>query len=589
MNLHARLPMRLLFFSIIMLFQFSCSKDSDLLSDYVLLDTLNSEVFGNIIQDDVYQVSLKGNVVLDVLANDNFVEEAEVAITETSSPSNGIIEINNDKTLTYIQNSSGDSDDSFTYTTEVSNPDGTVDTITGNVTVKDIDYGEVKAFPTAFGAGAYVTGGRGHQLVKVSNLNDSGPGSLREALSSGNRTIVFNVSGTIKLLSTLYCNGSNITIAGQTAPAGGITLTGRRVQFGGNPAPENIIIRYLSIRPEFRVAEQDAFSVAAGKNIIIDHVSISWGTDEVFSFEVSANNVTMQRMLIAESNKTGTLLGGSNDVGLNDNLSAHNNLWYNISHRFPNINTNGRADVINNIIYNWNYRLINAYGGMGLNHINNYYFRQKDGNYVKTLNKYNGAQRDKSPQIYTSGNLVLPGILTDSNADNWPIWSTFSTWSYGGIKYTLKNSQPVPIEFKTNLQHPLLGAPLPFQSAKAAFNDVTKDVGNNKRVDEKGNVVLNQHRLDVNWLNRVISDNPTYYKYNSMTDISSSQYYKNFMASVSSNPINSHSPGYDSDNDGMPDVWEISRGFDPNTADHNSDSNGNGYTNLEEYLNLVDF
>ena len=249
-------------------------------------------------------------------------------------------------------------------------------------------YDELKAFPTAYGAGAYASGGRGGQVIHVTNLNDSGPGSFRAAVTaSGPRIVVFDVSGTIENLSTLAITNGDLTIAGQTAPAGGITITGYRTQFSGC---NNLIVRFLRFRPVFRTTERDAVSVGSCTNYIFDHISVSWGTDEIISMETDVNNATFQRMLIAEGNKTASLLGNSDDPARSENFSMHDCLFYNISHRFPNVNSNGRVDVINNVVYNWRLRLVNALGGISLNHLNNYYMRGSLSDTNLKLNKYNG-------------------------------------------------------------------------------------------------------------------------------------------------------------------------------------------------------
>lgn len=596
MKLHPSNLVKVILLNFALFLSISCNKDSDLLAEFVVEDPQN--IF---LKDLVIATMANQPIVIEPLGDKPPKEPEKIIITAVSSPNMGMAEVKEDNTITYTPDTDKTGTDVFDYTARIINPDETVSTETNKITVNvtdiaNIDYGPLKAFPSAYGAGANASGARASKtatVYHVTNLNDSGPGSLREGISGpgtkNNRYIVFDVSGTIYLRSTLHCHASNITIAGQTAPAGGITLAGARMQFGGNPAPTNIIIRYLTIRPDFKVAEQDALTIYNSKNIILDHVSISWGTDEVFSFAGDVNNVTMQRMLIAESNKTGTILGNTNAPGNGDQFSIHNNLWYNISHRFPNVSTNGQADIINNVVYNWNHRLVNAMGGLKLNHINNYYFRQKSNSYTNNLNKYNGSLRSKSPQIYTAGNLIMPNIFTDPSADNWSLWTSFGSWTNDLTSFIGTKTQALPITFKSQNQHALLGVPLPVQSADAAYKDVVYDVGNNKRIDQYGNVIRQIDKIDLIYLQNVRNDTPTNYTYGSKTQIPNLAHYLDFKNSISDIPENKHPSTHDTDGDGMPDEWEKLRGFDPNKKDHNEDKDGNGYTNLEEFLNLVDF
>ncbi|MGI9550955.1 MAG: Ig-like domain-containing protein [Aurantibacter sp.] len=585
---------------------FSCSKDTDLLADYVISESPHAIVVRNLAADDTFFSYGADTVVIDVLSNDTFIDPDKAVIVKTSNPANGVVVINENRSLIYTPNeasgeesgSSGNEEtviDSFTYTTEVVDENEETTTVEATVTVKDSpDYGELKAFPTAYGGGSNTSGARGAgsgaTVYVVSNLNDSGPGSFKDAVSKSNRYIVFSVSGTIDLSDNFNSNANNLTIAGQTAPAGGITITGEGYNtFQG----DNIIIRHLTFRPDFITSEADGTSMVSTNDFIVDHCSVSWGTDEIMSAELICTDGTFSRNLFAEGNKTGMLLGGSTKPRNSQNLSAHNNLWYNISHRFPNVNGHGRSDVINNVVYNWEYRLVRAQGGgMQLNHINNYYFRQRKNNYNKTLHKFSGGETSPAPpKIYTQGNLILPGILTDPNADNWFTWTSFGNWSYGGETYTLENSRPLPAsDFKVNTPYPLIGHDLPIKSAAQAFNDVTSDVGNNKRIDESGNVIPQVDDIDAIFLSRIVNDSPVDYGgYQNMTYIPNSPHYKAFQNSVSSTPVNTHPSDYDTDKDGMPDEWEIIRGFDPNKQDFNEDLDGNGYTNLEEFINLVDF
>ena len=184
-------------------------------------------------------------------------------------------------------------------------------------------------------------------------------------------------------------------------------------------------MRYIRIRPDYNTStEGDAVNFLNCSDVILDHVSVSWGSDEVLSVTGDSDRITIQRTLIAEG-KTGSILGDSDNPGLSDNLSIHTSLYYNITHRFPNLNTTTRGDILNNVIFNWKYRLSTNMGGQKLNHINNYYSQgcltEWDSNGARMRLDFKGS----IPSIYTSGNLVMPTLQTSTNSNNWNMWQFF--------------------------------------------------------------------------------------------------------------------------------------------------------------------
>ena len=459
-------------------------------------------------------------------------------------------------------------------------------------------FGEsVKAFPTAYGAGAYATGGRGKTVYVVDNLNDSGTGSFRQALEDTRTTdggiITFSVSGTIVLTTKLdFRNQDNITIAGQTAPDGGITIVGSNdVARFELVNVNNFIMRYIRFRPDYTAyptTEIDSFYLYNCGNYIIDHCSFSFGTDENADAGIG-DTYTWQRNLFADSNKTGMIMGA--DVALSANQSFHNNMFYNCSHRFPNYQSDGRVDVINNVIWNYRTRISVSQGGHDLNHIGNYYQYFRDDppadearwNLWYPFNQTLGdGTISEYPTIYTSGNYIS-NVLTDLNADNYVTWR----WRLDpvGSPYAgaAANSQ-LTTDFKTTTQFPLLGSQVVVQTALEALEDVKFNVGANGRLDEDGLAIAEIDDLDTIYLSN--TQNSIRVDYTPETNLATAQWTA-FQASVSTTPINSHGAGYDTSGDGMPDAWKTAKGLNPATDDSLYDW-GNGYIGCEEFLNEID-
>jgi len=362
------------------------------------------------------------------------------------------------------------------------------------------------AFPSATGAGAYVTGGRGMAVFKVTNLNENGAGSLSQAIndarSNGGGIVVFTVSGTIELTTVMSKSDvNNITIAGQTAPEGGITITGNKMDM---VRWNNFIIRYIKFRPDYNPPTniEDGARFYDCTNGIVDHCSFSWGKDEVVSSTGfnTTHTITWQRNLIAEG-KTGSLFGDSDNPDGSYDLSFHNNAYYNITHRFPNINSSGRADHINNVVFNWNYRLSYFGGDIELNSMNNYYVPGCKTTYDDFVNKV-AYRAQHTPEIYTSGN-IIQGMFEDPTADNWPLFEWFLPVNGGPYGGSAQDSQ-LTTDYQVANQFQLLGRALEIQTASDAFADVTTDVGSNAYLDQDGNKVDNVDSLDTMYLSNII-------------------------------------------------------------------------------------
>jgi pectate lyase len=206
----------------------------------------------------------------------------------------------------------------------------------------------VLAFPGAEGFGRYTTGGRGGDIVHVTNLNDAGKGSLRDAVSKPNRIVIFDVSGIINLKSVLVFS-KNLTVAGETAPGEGVVLYGNRVSFSG---ANNLICRYLRIRMGTQGSDgKDAAGVADGANMIFDHLSVTWGRDENFSINSTTSyNITIQNSIIGQGLQNHSC-GGLIQTGIQHGITLFRNLYIDNKTRNPKVK--GLNQFVDNVIYDW--------------------------------------------------------------------------------------------------------------------------------------------------------------------------------------------------------------------------------------------
>ena len=439
------------------------------------------------------------------------------------------------------------------------------------------------AFPGAEGFGKYTTGGRGGRVLIVSNLNDDGEGSLRKAVAAkGPRIVVFNVSGTIHLQSRLFIKG-DITIAGQTAPGGGICVADHPVSISG----DNVIVRFLRFRMGDRYQNKgmvdgsgsdDAFSSSGRKNVIIDHCSMSWSTDEVCSV-YKGDSTTLQWNLITEPlNYSYHFETGDKDfehhgyggIWGGTHFSAHHNLIAHCNSRTPRFNgvrlgeTDELADFRNNVIYNWGHN--NVYGGENgkYNIVNNYYKygpETKKNVQSRIVNPTKGANTS-SPygSFYVAGNYI--------DGDNKTTAS-----NYLGIhvdKATTEREKQMAIASRA---FPVIS--IREQSAREAYKMV---------LQYAGAVLPQRDTLDQRVINEVANRTGRF------IDVQGGYPHGTvYEKTVNAWPsLKQESPLMDTDQDGMPDEWEIKNKLNINDpGDASLYSVHQSYTNIEMYINSL--
>ena len=480
---------------------------------------------------------------------------------------------------------------------------------------------DAPAFPGAEGHGRYVTGGRGGTVVHVTNLNDSGTGSLRSAVSGSNRIVVFDVAGVIALKSDLTIKG-NVTILGQTAPSPGITLRYYTVRPNGN----NIIMRFIRIRRGEEKNVNDGADATWCRNftgIILDHCSFSWSIDEVASF-YDNNNFTLQWCTLGESlNNAGHGKGAHGYGGIwgGKLASFHHNLICHVNNRSPRFNgarynwtgyTSNKlysqyqwkntmqaenVDFRNCVVYNCGNGCYGGPGGGQINIVNNYY---KTGpaattNRITTASVANSTSAKDYEWCWTmfSRYYISGNQLNNTSNAGWNYVNYDSgSYTFNGEHYTpdpnhyygddvtyVKNTtgtdcvsmvltEPAPIgEITTHTAAMAYDKVLQYAGASLYPDDVDTryfDEAKNGISTYKGSVTGKAGRIDL------------------VSDVNG---YTEETFGTGSRP-----DGFDTDNDGMPDAWETANGLNPNDASdaktYSLDSKG-WYTNIEVYANSL--
>lgn len=398
------------------------------------------------------------------------------------------------------------------------------------------------AFPGAEGFGKYAVGGRHGKVYHVTNLNDSGAGSLRDAVSQPNRIVVFDVAGVIQLKSRLVFK-NNLYVAGQTAPGEGITVYGNGVSFSG---ANNTIVRYLRFRMGVGGdSGKDAAGVANGTNMIFDHLSVSWGRDETFSISPDGKgelgNITLQNSIISQGLQT-HCAGGLVQA---DNITLYRNLYADNDTR--NAKIKGKNQYVNNIVYNW------ASGCfiMGGDSEGTHYANAQGNLFINGPsgggNAFGGANADF--HIYATDNWqdkdkdgkLAPYEIPRSEYSGGPTFMTSPMEAYD-----------LPIASATALLEeslPTVGASLPYRDfADWYVLDEVRSLG------KKGGFISREESLP-------------------------------FGAPTSWN-LWAGNKKTDTDGDGMPDAWETANGTDP-AKDDAMTLAANGYANIENYINSI--
>jgi pectate lyase len=455
-----------------------------------------------------------------------------------------------------------------------------------NMRIGDDTSGDPLAFPGAEGYGKFTIGGRGGKVYEVTNLNDSGPGSLRTAVeASGPRVVVFRVSGTIALTNKLTIRNPYITIAGQTAPGDGICVKGYPFSIGA----DEVIIRNIRFRlgDELNV-EDDALGGRYQKNIIIDHCSSSWSVDECLSI-YACENVTIQWTMLYESLYNSAHEKGAHGFGGiwgSNNSTYHHNLLAHHSSRNPRFATGaGNNDYRNNVIYNWGYN--SCYGGENndignntqffmVNMVANYYkpgpattpgnisHRIANPSYRETVDNYG--------KWYISDNYMHGSTVV--TADNW----NGGVQPSGGTEHLslLKLSQPWP------------SMPIRQHTAYDAYEVVLEYVGAiAPKRDQADSRIVNEVRGGY-----ATYEGATYKKDKRVPDPNIPCGIIDSQKDVDGWPeLNSQPASPDTDKDGIPDIFEDAYGLDRNDSADGADYTLDPlkrYTNLEVYLhNLV--
>lgn len=435
----------------------------------------------------------------------------------------------------------------------------------------------VVSFPGAEGFGRYTTGGRGGKVYIITKLTDDGSeGTLRYALNQkGPRYVIFKTGGTIYLESPLKIKEGNVTIAGQTAPGEGITVANYETFVGA----DNVIIRYMRFRMgDQKNFEGDALGARFIKNLMVDHCSMSWSTDETVSI-YNNENTTLQWCVIAESLRNSAHQKGAHGYGGiagGKFASFHHNMYAHHDSRNPRLGEYAGSkfaltdltDFRNNVIYNWGHNNIYGGEGMNVNIVNNYY---KPGPATKTKERIVAIDKNEKPEteVYNIwGKYYINGNVIEGNPevskDNW------TEGVFAQIKATYNITEKDKSALKINQPHDIQNN-VKTDSPKDAYDKILNI----------GGASLVRDAVDLNVLKDVKNGNFTYNgsKGSSHGIIDSQKDVGGFPDLKPGIPL------LDSDDDGMPDEWEIKHQLNPKVANASGRDLDKNYDNIEVYFN----
>ena len=403
---------------------------------------------------------------------------------------------------------------------------------------------QLPAFPGAEGFGKFATGGRGGSVYFVTTTNDSGPGSFRDAVSVGNRTVIFRIGGVIDYKAPRYAPQPNITIAGQTAPGDGVTIYGNGLSFSGS---HNNIVRFIRVRQGIRGdSGTDAIGIANGRNMIFDHIAVSWGRDETFSISPSSgqtvSNITIQSSIISQGLQ-GHSAGGL--IQTEGGVSILRSLYIDNDTRNPKVKF--KNEFVNNVVCNWETIGYNMGGDSAgdsyVNMFNNYFIRGP----ASGSTAIGGGNANF--HIFATNNWL------DGNRNGILDGGVMSFASYGPM-----DLQTTPYAYPITLA----SAYSPLTALKMAISDVGPS--------------FKRDSVDERMITELIS-------WGTLGGTITSE-----LLPPMSGPgvVRNGTPYPDGDNDGMPDFWETGTGSNPAIANNNDPSpSGSGYTRLEDYLNWL--
>jgi hypothetical protein len=462
----------------------------------------------------------------------------------------------------------------------------------------DLIRARIPAFPGAEGGGAYTPGGRGGKVYVVTSLADRGPGTLREACEQGGaRIVVFNVAGIIRLKSPLIVRAPYITIAGQTAPGDGICVAGESVWIDTH----DVVIRHMRFRRgETNVGRRDdSLGGNPVGNIIVDHCSASWGSDENISMyrhmydandgsparKLPTVNITFQNCISSEALDTYNHSFGSTIGG--ESCTFVRNLWADNTGRNPSIGMSGGFNFVNNTVFNWAHRSMDGGDPTSRYNVIDNTFKPgpvtpRDSPVGHRILKPESGRSGPSGPVY--GKAYVHGNRVEGNDE-----VTRDNWA-GGVQI---EDLPNAGEFKDRIRvdQPFPMPPVRILPAEEAYRFVLENAGatlpTRDVVDRR---IIEQVRTGRITASPQVDPNSLYqFQYRRLGKDS---YLKGIITDirlVGGYPEYKGTAHKDTDGDGMPDAWEVKHKLDPNDpSDAARDSNGDGYTNIEKYIHAID-